>query len=283
MSVHYFEIEINGERRVSVSKFEPQRSNAKSIVISSATGVIRKYYTKFAAHFSILGFTVYTFDYSGIGNSEAHTIKKNTCNLNDWAKDQAEVLAFAKTTCPEHKVILLTHSIGGQLIGLNPNIGLADAIIMVCSQSGYWKLFKGYSRLRMYAFWNVMIPITTPLFGYFPAKILGLFENLPKHVTYQWRKWGVKPDYMLSEFNTSDLYFKNVKCHVLSLSFPRDQFAPKLAVDWLTDRFENATVDRQHLKPEALNIDDVQHFGFFRKRFKTSLWKLAEDWIEKHT
>ncbi|WAC01761.1 hypothetical protein N7U66_17985 [Lacinutrix neustonica] len=129
---------------------------------------------------------------------------------------------------------------------------MADAIIMVCSQSGYWKLYKGFNRLRMYAFWNVMIPITTPLFGYFPAKKLGLFENLPKHVTYQWRKWGIQSDYMLSEFSASDLYFKTVTCNMLSLSFPRDKFAPKLAVDWLAHRFENAAMDRQHIIPKHL-------------------------------
>ena len=49
--------------------FSPKKSIHKSIIISSATGVLQRYYHKFATHFSQLGYTVYTFDYSGIGKS----------------------------------------------------------------------------------------------------------------------------------------------------------------------------------------------------------------------
>ncbi|WAC01762.1 alpha/beta hydrolase [Lacinutrix neustonica] len=100
MSVEHLEIKTTPTRCLSVSKFNPQQSNAKTIVISSATGVLKKYYAKFAHHFSTLGFTVYTFDYYGIGKSKTLPIKKNNSNLNDWANDQAEVLALAKTDSP---------------------------------------------------------------------------------------------------------------------------------------------------------------------------------------
>lgn len=283
MNLNTFEIEINNKRCISVSKFTGQQSNSKSIVIASATGVLQKYYNKFAAHFTTLGFTVYTFDYCGIGASCSTKIKSNSCNLNDWALDQAEVLHFAKNENPSGKIILITHSIGGQLIGLNPKINLADAIIMVCSQSGYWKLFKGFNRFRMFMFWYVLIPLTTPLFGYFPAKKLGLFENIPKNVVYQWRSWGIKKNYMLSRFSAKHLFFKAVKVPVLSFSFPRDIFAPIETVDWLASQFVNTTVDRQHIIPEDLKIEDVKHFGFFRPNFKTSLWKTTTLWIEKNT
>lgn len=283
MAFKTFEIEINNKSVISVLKHEPEVSNSKSIVISSATGVLQKYYTNFATHFVSLGFTVYTFNYSGIGNALFKNIKSNSCNLQDWALNQSEVLAFAKQNNPNHKVILITHSIGGQLIGLNPKINLADAIITVCSQSGYWRLFKGFNRFKMFVFWYLLIPITTPLFGYFPAKKLGLFENIPKRAAYQWRRWGINKDYLLSEFKNEALYFNDVKCALLALSFPRDKFAPKQTVDWLAERFINANVDRRHILPEDLKIKDVKHFGFFRSGFKESLWEMTEVWIAKHT
>ncbi|QRM87943.1 alpha/beta fold hydrolase [Lacinutrix sp. WUR7] len=265
---------------ISVTIFSPEKSNNKSIVISSATGVLQKYYSKFATHFSTLGFTVYTFDYYGIGKSKTKNIKQNTADLYTWALDQAAVIKFAKQEQLQHKITLVAHSIGGQLIGLNPEIHLVDSIVTIASQTGYWKYFKGFYRLRMIVFWYALIPITTPLFGYFPAKKLGLFENLPRHVVYQWRKWGVHPEYMFSEF--SDLQFSNIKCNVLSLSFPRDSYAPKETVDWLASKFTNTKVDRRHLIPEDLQIEDVQHFGFFREQFKDSLWQLTENWIGTH-
>ncbi|MCX7548668.1 alpha/beta hydrolase [Xanthomarina sp. F1114] len=268
---------------LALSVFKPKQSNHKSIVISSATGVLQKYYFRFANHFAQLGFTVYTFDYYGIGASNSKNIKQITANLNTWAMDQAAVLKYAKEKNPEHKLVLITHSIGGQLIGLNPEIKLVDAIITVASQTGYWKYFQGFSKFRMCMFWYVLIPVFTPLFGYFPAKQLGLFENIPKQVAYQWREWGIHPEYMFGHFKHTSLYFNSIRCNVLALSFPRDIFASKASVDWLASKFTQAEVDRRHLIPEELQIKDIQHFGFFKKAFKESLWSLTETWIEENT
>ncbi len=134
----------------------------------------------------------------------------------------------------------------------------------------------------MLTFWSVLIPTFTQLFGYFPAKKIGLFENLPKRMAYQWRRWGIRKDYMLSEFNFEDLEFKNFKKNMLVLSFYKDVYASKASVDWLANQFVNTKVDRRHLIPEELSIPNIGHFGFFRERFKDSLWEMTHSWIEEH-
>lgn len=281
MKQSVIEIEQDNDHSIFVTQFIPKVSNSKSIVISSATGVLQSYYSKFATHFCVLGFTVYTFDYSGIGLSHAKDIKNNTSNLLDWATNQASVLTFAKTKNPEHKTILITHSIGGQLIAFNKNIKYVDSIITVASQSGYWNIFTGLEKLKMLLFWNLLIPIATSLYGYFPGRKLKLFENLPKQVVYQWRNWGNKKDYFLSEAKKETLHLESISCPILILSFPNDNFAPRKAVNWLANLFVNAKVDRQHIEPKTLNIPNIGHFGFFRERFETSLWKMTESWIEE--
>lgn len=283
MQQKVIEIESKTNHFIFLTQFIPEISNSKSIVISSATGVLQSYYSQFASHFCGLGFTVYTFDYSGIGLSHSKDLKINTSNLYDWAANQAAVLQFAKTQNLTHKTILITHSIGGQLIAFNKNIKLADAIITVASQSGYWNLFTGFEKIKMLLFWNFLIPIATPLFGYFPAKKLKLFESLPKQVAFQWRRWGNKKNYFLSEAKKEDLVLKSITCPVLVLSFTNDNFAPKPTVDWLAKLFLNAQVERQHVVPKILNISDVGHFGFFKKRFKTSLWESTNKWMEDKT
>lgn len=282
MKQKVIEIESKNKYSIFATQFLPKNSNSKSIVISSATGVLQSYYSQFATHFCNLGFAVYTFDYSGIGLSHSKNIKTNTSNLYDWAANQASILLFANTQNPTHKIILITHSIGGQLIAFNKNIKLVDTIITVASQSGYWNMFPGLQKIKMLLFWNLLIPIATPLFGYFPARKLKLFENIPKQVTYQWRNWGNKKDYFLSNAKKEDLVLESITCPMLVLSFPNDDFAPKPTVDWLEKLFINAEVDRQHIEPKALNIADVGHFGFFRKRYEHSLWLMAEQWIDKY-
>ncbi|WP_299254240.1 alpha/beta hydrolase [uncultured Lacinutrix sp.] len=277
------EIEQSNKHSIFTTQFIPKNSNAKSIIISSATGVLQSYYANFAKYFCSLGFTVYTFDYSGIGLSHGKAVKNNTSNLYDWASNQASILSFVKTENPEHKITLITHSIGGQLIAFNKNIKLADFIITVASQSGYWNLFKGLEKPKMFLFWNAVIPIATSLYGYFPARKLKLFENIPKRVAYQWRVWGNRKNYFLYTAKQEDLHLDSITCSIKVLSFPNDAFAPKQTVDWLSKLFTNAKVERLHLEPKVLNVPDIGHFGFFRERFKTSLWLMTKEWIESNT
>ncbi|WP_353779765.1 alpha/beta fold hydrolase [Winogradskyella sp. 3972H.M.0a.05] len=276
-------VETNLGYNIGATVFYPLSSNGKSLVISSATGVLQRYYSKLAAHFSTIGYTVYTFDYSGIGASNLTPLKRNNVDLKSWGEnDQASMIAFAKTRQPSHKIILMTHSIGGQILPFNKNLDQVDLIITVASQSGYWKHWKGFERLKMQIFWNVFIPALTPIFGYFPAKTMGLFENLPKQMTYQWRRWAQHENYMLSEFDSDSLAFSKYDNPMLVLSFPRDEYAPKTAVDWLALQFSNAPIDRSHIIPKDLAIPNVGHFGFFRETFKESLWKMTEEWIENN-
>lgn len=272
--------------QLGLTIFKPKISNHKSIIISSATGVLQHYYFKFSTYFSELGYTVYTFDYSGIGKSNIRTtpLKQSKIDLKAWGEnDQTSVINYALSQNPNDKIILISHSIGGQLIAFNKSNAQIDAIITVASQSGYWKHWKGFDRFKMYIFWHILIPTLTPVFGYFPAKKIGLFENLPKEMAHQWQRWGKQKDYMLSEFDFENLQFKNYKNSLLALSFPNDEFASKSSVDWLASQFVTARVDRRHIIPEELGLPHIGHFGFFRSQFKDSLWQMMHEWIESNS
>jgi predicted alpha/beta hydrolase len=147
---------------------------------------------------------------------------------------------------------------------------------MIGSQSGYWGHFKGWHYPKMWLFWKVMIPVLTPLFGYFPSKKLGLFENLPKNMVYQWALWGRKKDYMMHYYVEREYYFNMISVPLFSLSFPKDHFAPKEAVDWLSDQFTKAHITRFHYPEKG---PQPHHFGYFREKFKDPLWTMTDEWI----
>ena len=265
--------------QLAATFFCGSQTNNKTLVISSATGVLQGYYKKFALYFASLGYTVYSFDYYGIGKSgsDLKSLKENPYDLKSWgSNDQAAVVTYAKERHPDNELILLTHSVGGQVLGFNPKYTNIDKIIMVASQSGFWRYFKGWHYPKMWLFWNLMIPMLTPIFGYFPAKKIGLFENLPKYMVYQWARWGRKTDYMMHYHNERDYYFKNVNVPLLSMSFPRDHFAPKAATDWLTGQYTSAKITRFHYPKEG---PQPFHFGFFREQFKDPLWAMTHKWI----
>lgn len=277
-------IKTSSDYSLSATRFLPQRTIYKTIIISSATGVLQGYYSSFATHFASLGYTVYTFDYSGIGKSGSgiKALKENTTTLRGWGRiDQAAVIAHAHRHDPRNKIILVPHSVGGQILGFNPNYMYLDKIVMIASQTGYWRYYKGIHLPKMWLFWYVLIPGTTFLFDYFPAKRLRLFENLPKTMVLEWMKWGKKKQYMMAFHNDTEYFFDKIRVPLLSLSFPKDPFAPPKAVDWLTGTFRNADTTRIHFKPAPKEIQKLRHFGFFRKRFKVSLWNMVDEWIKQ--
>ncbi len=265
---------------IAVSKFFSKNPINQVIVISSATGVLQKYYSHFANFYASKGLVVYTFDYGGIGKSISSLVelKKHSGNLTSWGQnDQAAVVAFAREEYRDATLTLITHSVGGQILGFNPNHRLIDKVIMIASQSGYWRDFKGFHGFKMWMFWYVLIPVFTPLFGYFPSKKLGLFENLPKNMVFEWASWGRKKEYLMHFKNNVDYLFEDIKLPILSWSFPKDSFAPKKTVDWLANQYKNADVTRVHYPQEHTN--QPGHFGFFKRSFKEQLWEQNLNWI----
>ncbi|MCK0156401.1 alpha/beta fold hydrolase [Cellulophaga sp. F20128] len=267
---------------ITATEFSSVKGNGETILISSATGVLQKYYYKFATFFATKGYTVYTFDYNGIGSSGGHIkqVRKNTSTLKEWGSiDQAAITLYAKQKNPLHKLTVITHSIGGQIVGFNGNYKMIDKLVLVASQSGYWNLFGGIHKLKMLLFWSAVLPIATKIFGYFPAKKMGLFENLPKNMAYEWARWGRKKNYFMHYHSEASHFFSNLNIPILSYSFPKDNFAPKEAVDWLTTQFNSAKTKRVHYIPAAADLAKLKHFGFFRPHFKNSLWKTTDEWI----
>lgn len=283
VEVKEFNLQTANGYAIAVSKFLTNKQTDYAIVISSATGVLQKYYANFASFCASKGVTVYTFDYSGIGKSDSSTthLKNPLITLTSWGEnDQASVVALAREENPDAQLTLITHSVGGQILGFNKNHHLLDKVLMVASQGGYWEGFKGIHKAKMWLFWYFLIPVLTSPFGYFPSKKLGLFENLPKHMVYEWASWGKKKRYMTYDKNVQ-LLFSRIKLPILMWSFPKDSFAPQELVDWLAKQYDNSDITRRHYSETEPN--QPGHFGFFKPDFKETFWQQNLNWIFTNT
>jgi len=165
---------------LSATWFIPDNPHEKVVLINSATGVKQQYYADFACWLATQGFNVYTYDYRGIGESRPERLDDLLCDMNDWSKDVDAMISYITRTHPLSRLVILGHSVGGQLLGMSRLSRQADALVMIGSQTPYWKNYKGFwMQAKLWFFWNVTIPVTTKLVGYFPASALGLFEDLP--------------------------------------------------------------------------------------------------------
>lgn len=269
-----FQININEQESVKCSLYNDTSSDTMVIIVSAA-GVLQSFYRKLAQFFQTNGTSVVTFDYTGIGKSLNGNIKKENCSLTNWGnRDLEAVIVHTIKTFPHHKLILLGHSIGGQLIGLAPSSYLADKIILVAAQSGYWKFWKGVSKIRMWTNWHLLVPILTKGFRYLPSKKISKMESLPKNVAEEWAKWCRNSDYLFASFSYNQLYFNRIKCKLTSISIDDDFLAPKKSVEWLTAKFENASIKNLHFIPKNFKALKIGHFSLFTEKFRDSIWNI---------
>ena len=269
-----FQININEQQSVNGTLYSSIISN-KAVIIASAAGVLQSFYQKLAQFFQFNGISVITFDFAGVGKSLHGNIKNENSSLTNWGNRNLEaVIKYTIKAFPNHKIILLGHSIGGQLIGLAPSSSLADKIILVAAQSGYWKFWKGVSKIRMWANWYLLIPVLIKGFGYLPSKKISRMESLPKSVAEEWAKWCRNSDYLFASFSGNNLYFDKIKCKLTSISIDDDFFAPKKSVDWLITKFTNASIKRMHFLPENFSALKIGHFSLFTEKFKNNIWNI---------
>lgn len=252
------------------------------VLIAPATGVKQTYYTDFAEWLASFGFNVYTFDYRGIGQSRPEKIRNLLADMKDWSKDIDALVGHIARIHPRSQFVIIGHSVGGQLIGMSQLSRHADALIMVGSQTPYWKHFEGFwHRVKLICFWNILIPVSVRTFGFFPASLLGLFEDLPRNVALQWARWARSSNYIFDELPESKKNFESLRQRALMISFSDDELAPPRAVADLQRFYANAKFDNWHFRPEDILQKRIGHFGFFKKRMQQVLWRDVVGWIHK--
>ena len=254
----------------------------KVVLINPATGVRQQYYSDFGKWLASEGFQVYTFDYRGIGNSRPEDLSDALYDMHDWSVDIDAMISHINKAHPLSQLIIVGHSIGGQLIGMSNLAKQAEAFIMVGSQTPYWKNYNGWRmKLKLLWFWYIAIPVLTKLFGYFPASRLRMFEDLPAEVARQWSRWARNKNYIFDELPAERKSFEALQQRTLMISFSDDTLAPLDAVHDLQRFYKNLKIEHWHLTPEDVLKKKVGHFAFFRKDMEAILWREAIRWVVK--
>jgi predicted alpha/beta hydrolase len=266
---------------IAATVYIPAMSNQRAILLNSAMGVKQSYYADYAVWMAERGFVVLTYDNRGIGHSKhTPTLKKFPATLHNWViDDHRAALDWLDTEYPTHQILVVGHSLGGQIAGVLPEMRRVTAWLGVASQSGYWRGWDGWLRVRMILLWYVLIPVLSRLYGYFPARLVGMGNNdLPANVVLEWARGGRHPLYLKHVFDAAG--FDDFQQPMLFYSFSDDDFAPRQTVDNLCALYPNADSTHKHVKPADLGVTAIGHFGFFRKAFKDTLWVETAEWLE---
>lgn len=270
------------ELAASLYEPAPDRDGRRAvIVVNSGTGIVRRFYGRFAAFLAENGFPTLTWDYRGIGASRPRSLRGFVATMRDWGERDLEgVLAYARGRWPDRSLLVVGHSAGGQVVGLAPRAREVAGLLAVAAQSGYYRHWPAPRRFAMAALWRLVMPAASTLLGFFPAKALGLGEDLPRGVALEWARWCRSRDYMVDETGRPlRPHFAALAAPILAYSFADDPFAPRPAVEQLLSFYENAPTTHRHVRPAERGLGRVGHFGFFRETYRDSLWAEALDWL----
>jgi predicted alpha/beta hydrolase len=280
------ELIANDGVRLAGTRFAPPVKAKAVVVLPAAMGVRQDFYVPFAQFLADQGFAVLTFDYRGMGQSVPSAFRESLrgfkADLFDWAElDYNAALHEAKAWQPDVPLLIVGHSLGGQLPGLLPDNHLIDGLLTVAAGSGYWHYNAPPTKRVVWLMWYFAVPLYTRLFGYFPGKKVRKVGDLPKGVIYQWAQWCKSPYYVVDRAgNPMREGFEKMRIPMLSLSFTDDEMMSRRSIDSLLDLYKNAQLDRRTIAPQEVGASRVGHFGFFRPQFKATLWQQALAWLD---
>jgi len=254
-----------------------------SIVINPATGVLARYYNRYAQYLADNGLNVLTYDYRGIGASRPAALRRCGYRWRDWGEfDFDAALRWISALRPKDRVAVVGHSIGGFLPGLAANAPAVDRMLTVGAQFAYWPDYAAGNRLRLFLKWHVAMPALTALFGYFPGRRLGWLEDLPAGVAYEWsfRRSRMELSYPASRREEVLNRFTAFTAPIMAVSAPDDIYATPAAVHRGLAYYHRAaqrTVIR--FGPDELGIAPQGHFGLFHSAHRDVFWRDTVLWL----
>ena len=258
---------------------EPQAA----ILVCPATGVTQKFYFSFCRWLSRNGYSAFTFDYRGLGESlGSSSLLSSKARLQDWGElDMPAALAWLENRYPSLPKHLIGHSAGGLLFGLMPNHKTLSSVISVAASIGYIDAIAMPERLVTYFLFKIYLPLAVALCGYLPAKRFNLAEDLPAGVARQWYDWCSKPGYVQNAFGREILtnYYAQIAIPMLVLNVQDDPVASAFNVSALDQLFPNAPIEKVCLVPAQFGLSRVGHMGFFREK-NAQLWLCVIEWLK---
>jgi predicted alpha/beta hydrolase len=262
--------------------YEPAVASRNAVVvIGAATGVPQWYYARFARFLAEQGAAVLTFDYRGIGKSRPDSLRGFKARMREWGElDCAGVLTWADGYAAGRSIRWIGHSYGGFGPAFAPNGHLIDRLLAVATMSGYWHNIRGRERVRVgVIMWGVM-PILARVVGYFPGH-LGGGEDLPHGVALEFSRWCRSPGFFFDDA-TMKTCVARLDRFAAPARFCRatdDPWCTPAAQGDMSNRFVGAAARSEWIVDPGPAGGPIGHVGFFRDRFRETLWPDAAQWI----
>ena len=251
----------------------------RAIVLHGGAGIQARRYRHFARFLARSGVPVLTYDYRGIGLSRPSSLRGFRPVIEDWAEyDCSAAIGWLRERFPRAELVGIAHSVSALLFGGAHNAAEQARMILVGAHTGYYGDYHPLYRVPMAALWHGLMPALTRLFGYFPARRLGLGDDIPAGIALQWaarrssdlRPAGAGP----GDERTRRLLERCAALErpALVIRFSDDAFATAAGMRRLLAYYPRLSPQYLVFTPAGSGVRKIGHFCFFGRRAGLALW-----------
>ena len=259
---------------------------ACAVVVAGGGGIPATRYRHFATFLASAGIPVLTFDYRGIARSRRGSLRGFQACAEDWSEwDCGGAIAWMRARYPRADLAGVAHSIGALMIGGAPNVSELSHFVFIAAHTGYYGDYAKKHRIPMAVLWHGVMPILTRIFGYFPAGLLRLGENIPAGMALQWaarRTPELRPeatDPNGARGRSMLARFGQIRLPALVVSSADDAFATAEGTRRLLDVYPGLTVTQIILDAATVGLESIGHLGFFRRNAEKAIWPPVVDYL----
>ena len=268
--------------RLAVRRFDaPGRARAH-VVLAPAMAVPQSFYAGFAEWLAGAGYTTWTFDYRGTGESHSGPMRGVRASITDWLTLDYDAVVHAAAAAGR-PVFVLGHSLGGQIAPLLPSRERLAGLVNIAVGSGSMRHNQPRVRRSAPLLWYLLAPGLCPVFGYFPGARIGVVGDLPTAALFQWRRWCLTPDYLLSGEPGAREAYASARYPVLGLTFADDELLLEAGSRMLHNAYLSRKAEYRVIAPDEVGQKRVGHFGFFKPPGRERLWPMVAEWLDSQT
>jgi len=250
------------------------------LFVAGATGVAQRFYAPFARFVANQGIDVWTLDYRGVGLSRPPDLRGFRMNYIDWARLDLPALLDHVEARGRGPIWMVGHSYGGHALGLMPGNARVQRMATFATGAGWHGWMPPLERARVMLLWHVIGPALVHSTGCLAWSRLGMGEDLPRDVFFQWRRWCRWPRYFFEDPELPGLAeeFARVCTPIRAVNAIDDRWATPASRDAFMQAYCNAPVERVTLDPRSRGMGPIGHIGYFRPR-AGALWQETLAWL----
>jgi predicted alpha/beta hydrolase len=274
-------LQITNSITNAITVFTAEKENAPVVIILPALGTKAAYYRHYAKELSAQGINAITVDHRGHGNSSVRPNRKNNFGYKEQVEEEyLTVLKKVKALFPRSRVIVMGHSIGGQMgcLLVSRYRHLVNGFILNASCTVYYKGWGKVNGIGILLF-AALCNAAAKLLGYYPGNFFRFGGVEARGIMEDW--YTTAASGKLNARGSGFDYEKAIReaqLPILAINYFGDASAPYSALKCLCDKFQSATVSIHQVK-HAQPGKKYNHYSWIRE--PEIAIGLVCDWIKR--